>query len=293
MEPVGRPRVGVTDKPCIPNQRGSSTPPSAPKTRGTGAPIKKTESRIARNCHLTQSEKVQLAMEYQALPEDTRGRRIGVAKLCKRYHVCPSYVTNSGLIAMIMGAAKLDAPADRKDRCDAGVPRKFTEEVKAVVKEKAREWGWEFSYDDIATELEELGYRVARSTIRRNLGNDEWTATRMRVLPMLKTQHREERLAYANEHQGDDWYCQVDLDEKWVYGMHTHALLKLPSDEPVPVQSKRHLPKVMMLTALARPRFDHEGKCVFDGKICCERVMCEPTGPRAKKAFQGRLHERG
>ena len=45
------------------------------------------------------------------------------------------------------------------------------------------------------------------------------------------------------------------------------------------------MPKDMMLTALARPRFDHEGKCVFDGKICCERV-CEPTGPRAKKAFK-------
>ena len=89
-------------------------------------------------------------MECQALPKDTRGRRIGVAKLCKRYHVNPYYVTNSGLIAMIMGAAKLDAPADRKDRCDAGVPRKFTEEVKAVVKEKAREWGWEFSYEDMA-----------------------------------------------------------------------------------------------------------------------------------------------
>ena len=40
-----------------------------------------------------------------------------------------------------------------------------------------------------------------------------------------------------------------------------------------------------MLTALARPRFDAEGNCVFDGKICCERV-CEPTGPRAKKAFK-------
>ena len=51
------------------------------------------------------------------------------------------------------------------------------------------------------------------------------------------------------------------------------------------MQSKRHLPKDMMLTALARPRFDAEGNCVFDGKICCERV-CEPTGPRAKKAFK-------
>ena len=96
-------------------------------------------------------------------------------------------------------------------------------------------WGWEFSYEDMATEVEALGFRVSPSTIRRNLDNDEWRAMQMRVLPMLNEEHREKRLAYANEHQGDDWYCEVDLDEKWVYSVHTHALLKLPPDEPVPV----------------------------------------------------------
>ena len=105
----------------------------------------------------------------------------------------------------------------------------------AVVEEKARAWGWEFSYEDMATEVEALGFRVSPSTIRRNLDNDEWRAMQMRVLPMLNEEHREKRLAYANEHQGDDWYCEVDLDEKWVYSVHTHALLKLPPDDPVPV----------------------------------------------------------
>lgn len=174
-------------------------------------------------------------MKYQELPKDTRGRRIDVGKLCKRCHVCRTYVRDTDLIAKIMGSAKLDAPADRKERCDAGVPRKFTEEVKAIVSEKARAWGWEFSYEDMAIGLEALGFMVARSTIHDNLDEDEWTATRMRVLPMLKLEHREKRLAYANEHQGDDWYCEVDLDEKWVYSVHTHALLKLPPDDPVPV----------------------------------------------------------
>ena len=122
--PVGRSRVHGTEKACSPSQRSSSAPPSAPKTRGTGAPMKKRQPRISRNCHLTQSERVQLAMEYQALPKDTRGRRIGVAKLCKRYHVCPSYVTDTDLIVKIMGAANLGVPAHRKKRCDAGVPMK-------------------------------------------------------------------------------------------------------------------------------------------------------------------------
>ena len=142
-----------------------------------------------------------MAMKYQELPKDTRGRRIDVGKLCKRCHVCRTYVRDTDLIAKIMGSAKLDAPADRKERCDAGVPRKFTEEVKAIVSEKARAWGWEFSYEDMAIGLEALGFMVARSTIHDNLDEDEWTATRMRVLPMLKLEHREKRLAYAAEHQ--------------------------------------------------------------------------------------------
>lgn len=32
-------------------------------------------------------------------------------------------------------------------------------------------------------------------------------------------------------------------------------------------KSARFLPKVMFLSAVARPRFDDDGECTFDGKI--------------------------
>nr|ABF93607.1 transposon protein, putative, Mariner sub-class [Oryza sativa Japonica Group] len=35
------------------------------------------------------------------------------------------------------------------------------------------------------------------------------------------------------------------------------------------IQNKNFIPKIMILTALARPRFDSNGKCIFDGKIGC------------------------
>jgi hypothetical protein len=240
------------------------------------------------NCHLTDMEKVQLAVAYLELPLDSRGRRIGVAKLCKKAKVCSTYVTDSGILSLLKGGKPLDKPGARKQRCDAGVPRKFTAEVMALVEQKARSWGWEWSYDDMVTELESYGIMISRSTIAGHTVQGDWQQTRARVLPLLNDGHREDRLAYAWEHLEDDWYEQAELDEKWVYGVHTHSVLKLPPGEPVPiqpVQSKRHLPKVLVLSCLMRPRFDADGNCIQSGKLVCERVG-DPAGPRAwKKTF--------
>ena len=40
----------------------------------------------------------------------------------------------------------------------------------------------------------------------------------------------------------------------------------------LPVQSKRYITKVMFLVAVAKPRYDEYGACVFDGKVGCWRV---------------------
>ena len=39
-----------------------------------------------------------------------------------------------------------------------------------------------------------------------------------------------------------------------------------------PVQSKRYITKVMFLVAVARPVYDIDGSCLFDGKVGCWRV---------------------
>lgn len=38
----------------------------------------------------------------------------------------------------------------------------------------------------------------------------------------------------------DEWYSEVDLDEKWVYDVHTHTLLKLPPGVLGVTQGYRH-----------------------------------------------------
>uniref|UniRef100_A0A0A8Z8Z0 Uncharacterized protein n=1 Tax=Arundo donax TaxID=35708 RepID=A0A0A8Z8Z0_ARUDO len=43
-------------------------------------------------------------------------------------------------------------------------------------------------------------------------------------------------------------------------------------------KSKNYIPKIMILTILARPRFDSDGNCIFDGKIgCFAFVTYEPA----------------
>ena len=69
-----------------------------------------------------------MQLEYERLPTDARGYKIGVAKLCIKHKVNPDYIYQAGIAKKIFKAKPLDAPVARKERCDAGVPRKFTEE---------------------------------------------------------------------------------------------------------------------------------------------------------------------
>jgi hypothetical protein len=62
----------------------------------------------------------------------------------------------------------------------------------------------------------------------------------------------------------------VHIDEKWFY-LHTtnSGALLLPDEQPeaISVQHKGHIPKVMFLAAVARPRLDTNTGLLFDGKL--------------------------
>ena len=84
------------------------------------------------------------------------------------------------------------------------------------------------------------------------------TATaRGRTVPLLTDKHREWRKEWAGERVDEDWAAWVDLDEKWFYAMAPWRTHKLPPGMQAPltpIQHKSHIPKVMHLTALGRPR---------------------------------------
>ena len=68
----------------------------------------------------------------------------------------------------------------------------------------------------------------------------------------------------------EDFYQSVHVDEKWFFISKDHQRYYLVPGETPPdrqLQNKDHIMKVMFLAAVARPIYDVDGECVFDGKI--------------------------
>ena len=88
----------------------------------------------------------------------------------------------------------------------------------------------------------------------------------------------------------DDCFQSVHVDEKWFFISEKELRLYIAPGEVVPTrrcQNKDHLLKVMFFAAVARPRFDADGKCIFDGKIgmwpFVERVEAKRTSKNREK----------
>jgi hypothetical protein len=65
-------------------------------------------------------------------------------------------------------------------------------------------------------------------------------------------------------------YNRIHVDEKWFFLTTDGKQYYLSKENPIPHQSighKSHIPKVMLLCAVARCQFDANGNCIFDGKI--------------------------
>ena len=62
----------------------------------------------------------------------------------------------------------------------------------------------------------------------------------------------------------------VHSDEKWFYRIKKKQNVYLSHREEPPkreTKNKGHIQKIMFLSAMARPRYDADGNCIFDGKI--------------------------
>ena len=94
--------------------------------------------------------------------------------------------------------------------------------------------------------------------------------------PLLTDHHKLMRTLFCvtkvNPDDGlyEDHYQSVHVDEKWFFITESHLRFYLVPGEEKPdrrCQNKEHILKVMFLGAVARPRYDHNGLCTFDGKI--------------------------
>ena len=68
----------------------------------------------------------------------------------------------------------------------------------------------------------------------------------------------------------DDYNQSIHMDEKWFFITEKDLRLYIAPGKIVPqrrCQNKDHILKVMFLAVVARPRFNAQGECTFDGKI--------------------------
>ncbi|XP_063942703.1 uncharacterized protein LOC135150363 [Daucus carota subsp. sativus] len=83
-------------------------------------------------------------------------------------------------------------------------------------------------------------------------------------------------------------YNVVHIDEKWFYmTRHAQKFYMLPCEEELhrTCKSKRFITKVMFMSAIARPRYNEDGVCTFDGKI---GIFPFTTLEAAKRASKNR-----
>ncbi len=96
------------------------------------------------------------------------------------------------------------------------------------------------------------------------------------IKPLLTDQHKLQRVFFATdkvdaaETKYHGFYDSVHIDEKWFFISKDAFRVYIATDEIPPeryAQNWNHQIKVMILCALACPRFDDNGNCTFDGKI--------------------------
>ena len=83
-----------------------------------------------------------------------------------------------------------------------------------------------------------------------------------------------------------DFYDIVFIDEKWFYltrKCSTYYLLPGEEEPYRTCKNKNFIMKVMFLCALARPRMDNEGNCIFDGKIGSFPLVTYESSRRSSK----------
>jgi hypothetical protein len=98
---------------------------------------------------------------------------------------------------------------------------------------------------------------------------------------MLTEENMKARVGYCLQHiepstfQDDDptfksGFNVVHIDEKWFFRIRKKENIYLSHREEASkreTKNKGHIQKIMFISAMARPRYDAEGNCIFDGKI--------------------------
>lgn len=230
---------------------------SPPRKKGPKKTIVKEKQRV----FLSKDQQALLIVEYNELPKagkkgDGAARTKALEALCKKYDVNTAYPRK--LIAKLKETKLLPT----RDGV-GGAPERITEEEEVRLKDTLRENGYDLTYRQLETLT-----GIPSSTIWRLMkeNKDKWREVSKRCRPLLSDANVVKRMEYAELHEGNRFVLHLDLDEKLFYAYSFRGKLKVPTGDEVPkarLQSKRYIPKVMMLACVGRP----DSRYAFDGKV--------------------------
>jgi hypothetical protein len=234
---------------------------------------------------LSVAQRTQVMARYTTLKE-TMGRR-AVGKVCKEFNIHRETFYQ-------IEATFFDS-GDFSRKSGSGRKTKISSKVKRLLKQKAKKANYRFTWSRMATDINKHlspAERICPSTLCRFSKLKAWRTVRRLTKPKLTPEQEEERQRWAKKYLETPRRVIVDLDESWTFGFDLGGSLKLPPDVETPaepLESKRYIDKVMMLSAIAEPNVTHG----FDGKICFARVSETVEAKRnSKNRKKGDIYEK-
>ncbi|KAM0908825.1 hypothetical protein ACQ4PT_015172 [Festuca glaucescens] len=121
---------------------------------------------------------------------------------------------------------------------------------------------------------------MSKSTVFRRLKEKKIRRVTSEVKPSLTQDNIKARVLYCLQNIEPSTFHDtptfkggfniVHIDEKWFFRIKKKQNVYLSHREEAPqreTKNKGHIQKIMFISAMARPRYDAEGNCIFDGKI--------------------------
>jgi hypothetical protein len=245
----------------------------AAKTKAK-APVKKSKARNGKNVQLTSEQKLALAMEYATIVAE-RERGVRLAKNwnseLRARHGGVTWNTLKRLVT-----AEVPIVSQRKGT--SGRPCLIDEKLGQEIMAHMAKVGYNQTYKQLEDKFD-----IDDNTIRRWMIKQKWRFPKNRNFkPLLSQKNIDGRVEFATNFVGENFDDWVDIDEKIFRSQATRCNIKLPPGVRNPViktHNKRHFPKVMVLTAIAKPRPEH----AFDGKIGIWRCAVDYTAKNPSK----------
>ncbi|KAM0854018.1 hypothetical protein ACQ4PT_050688 [Festuca glaucescens] len=284
--------IGYRGKGYNPNfEHAEAYPPSQEQTHRKELDLNAMANKIPRRHYRTNDKRHIYAMILERNGTGSRLKR-GVSKAVAEAAKCPRRVVQRIWKEAKKGGGITSVKNNRKLKSGR---KKVDFDIEALEQIPP---GERTTLEQVAEHL-----NVSRTTIWRRLKEKQIRRITSELKPSLTEENKKARVDYWLRHLEP---CSLEhifaydptfkagmnvvhIDEKWFFRTRKTQKMYLSHREKAPEREckhKNHIQKIMFLSAMARPRYDAQGNCVFDGKI---GVWAYTEWVQAQKRSRNRL----